>query len=303
MADTTNYVSDFMQITRTIYGSHLQTAQLQNIPYEILPHTTLNELLNVEVARKPKANPAVRYFAIGNGGHRMLSGADSLPYVSPIRHRATDAGLFSQIPFVLRLEGNDLTEEEREKYGLRVKLTINGRNYIAYYLKRLKETNNPIRLEHVVVQDGIEVSKPFIPTMANLKPPKPELSPKEATSTNGDWVSVSRSMLIEFNEQDVIELINVAKILYDNPMLAVISEIGICSGEDAIVTSTDMGNVTYKEAVGVQVASFVTVYHMVGYTNKGFDIDIELGAVEPLMAEGVLSATKTLAGQTDVVRE
>lgn len=298
------YTSLFMQITRTIYGSSLQTAQLQNIPHKILEHTTLNELWNVRSNQSPKLNPTVQYVAIGSGGHRHQAGADGVPYTSPIRHRPSDAGMFKQEPFRLRLEGDDLTDSERARFAIRVKQEINGRNYVGYYLMRIQDTNKEVILEHTVVKDGVEVTKPFVPTRANLEPKPPEIAPNETTTTNGDYLTVTHKLTISFSAADVSEYINVAKIKYNNPYMAVISELALCSGEDAVVTEADAGQtVTYAEAVGVQVATFVTVYYPVGYTNRGFDIEVELGSVEPMTGEGAYSVTKQLGNTDTWVRE
>lgn len=298
------YTSLFMQITRTIYGSNLQTAQLQNKKYKILEHTTLNELWNVRANLEPKQNPTVQYIAIGSGGHRHQAGANGVSYTSPIRHRPSDAGMFRQEPFRLRLEGNDLTSDERSRFAIRVKQEINGRNYIGYYLMRIQDRNDDIILEHTTVKDGVAVTKPFVPTRANLEPKPPEIAPNETTTTNGDYLTVTHKLTISFSAIDVTEYINVAKIKYDNPYMAVISELALCSGEDATVTEAGAGeNVTYAEAIGVQVASFVTVYYPVGYTNRGFDIEVELGSVEPMTGEGAYSVTKQLGEADTYVRE
>lgn len=304
---TENNVSDFMQITRTVYGSALQVALLRGLPYTIPEHTTLNEKFGVQADLQPKTTPSLRYYAIGSGGHRVQAGADSIPYTAPIRHRASDAACFNHEPFVMRQEGNELSADELAKYGLRVKEIWNNKNYVSCYVKRVveDETSKKIVMEHTTVVDGVSSTVPFIPTSDNLSPKAPELSSRESTTTNGDFLSVSNDVGIVFDANDVKEYINVARIKYDNPLRAIISELAMCTGTDQVVTGEGSGTtgVTYTEAIGLQVATHVTVYHAVGYTNKGFSIRVELGATEPMMGEGALDVTSKLTATTSNVRE
>lgn len=304
---TENNVSDFMQIVRTVYGSALQTALLRGLPYTIPDHTTLNEKFGVESGTQPASTPVLRYYAIGSGGHRVQAGADGIPYIAPIRHRASDAACYTHEPFVLRQEGNELDADTLDLYALRVKETYGTKNYVGCYLKRVveDETSKKVVMEHTTVVDGVSSTVPFIPTSDNLKPIAPELSSRESTTTNGDFLSVSNDVGVVFNEQDVIEYINVARIKYDNPLRAVISELALCTGTDKTSTGQGVGTagIVYKEAVGVQIATHVTVYHAVGYTNKGFSIRVELGATEPMMGEGALDVTTKITTTTDNVRE
>lgn len=305
---TENNVSDFMQIVRTVYGSALQTALLRGLTYTIPEHSTLNEKFGVESGTQPKTTPVLRYYAIGSGGHRTQAGADGIPYTAPIRHRASDAACYNHEPFVLRQEGNELSADELSKYALRVRETYGTKNYVGVYLKRMTEdeTSKKIVMEHTTVVAGVPNTVPFIPTSDNLKPVAPATSSRESTTTNGDFLSVSNDCGIEFTEQDVTEYINVARIKYDNPLRAIISELALCTGTDQASSgqgSATSANLNYNEAVGVQVATHVTVYHAVGYTNKGFSIRVDLGATEPMMGEGALDVTTKVTATTDNVRE
>lgn len=306
MADTSN-VSDFMQIVRTVYGSALQTALLRGIVYTIPAHSTLNEKFGVQSGVQPKTTPTLRYYVIGDGGHTLQSGADGIPYSAPVRHRASDAALYSHQPFVLCQEGNDLATDIRAAFAIRTKETFNNKNYIGYYAKRTVEddTSKKIVMEHTTVKNGVSNTVPFIPTSDNLKPKAPELSSREATTTNGDYLSVSNDIGITFDAVDVENYINVHRIKNNNPLRAIISEIGLCTGVDQTVTGPGVGTaqINYLEAIGLQIATHVTVYHAVGYTNKGFEIRVELGASEPMMGEGALGVTSAITTSTDNVRE
>lgn len=276
-------------ITRTIWGSQLQNSLLLGLPHRPVPNSTLNERFDIQAGVMPSANenPFVRYLAIGNGGHRNMVGADGAPYTAPVNHRASDASLFRPMPFVLREVTNDLTVTERTKYALRKAENHNGRNYFAYYLRRLDLSNTIPELQHTTVVDGVSSTVPYASTSANLNPTQPNTPPTGVISTTGNYLSTSAIVPVLFTEKDVQEFIEVAKIMYDNEYMAVISELAFCSGVDKDVTGVGVGSAsfTYKEAIAVQVATFITAYYSMGFTNRGFDFQVELGATEPMLSE------------------
>lgn len=279
-------------ITRTLLGANLQTALLLNLPFTVSASTTLNEKFNIEAgtALDPGVIPKVRYYCIGNSGHRVITGADGIPYTSPINHRASDFALFNHLPFVLRELSDDLTLTQRAAYGLRKLEVINGVNYIAYYLKRIDVSSVSTEMYHTTVVDGISSTVPFIPGNDNLNPEHPALPNEGVISTDGNYLTASAIVPINFTEFDVTELMNVASILYDNEERAIISEIGLCSGVDKVVTSTGAGgNINYNEAIAVQIVTHITGYYPVGFTNIGFELQIEAGATEPMLSEGIES--------------
>ncbi len=274
-------------ITRTIYGSRLQTALLLGLPYTAVPNTTLNEKFAVQSGVAPNNNavPRVCYFGIGNGGHRNLAGADGIPYTSPIQHDPGDAALYRHLPFLLRDPNNDLDATQRLKYGMRKQIVVGGLNYIAYYLKRLELNNVEPVMMHNTVQEGTTTSVPFVPTSANLNPVPPAIPPTGVVTTNGDYLSTSAVLRLDFSAQDVAELVNVAKLMYDNELLAVISEICLVAAVPQIVTAQGPGNTqfNYTEAIAAQITTHITSHYSVGSTNQGFDFGLELGATEPLL--------------------
>lgn len=282
------------KITPTIYGSKLQTSLLLGLPFTIDTNSTLNEKFDIQAGVAPPNNelPRVRYLAIGNGGHTVVSGGDGIPYTSPLTHRARDAALFNHLPFVLREVTNDLTISERGNYGLRREETHNGKQYYAYYLKRLPIAEETLaEMHYTSVEDGVSTTTPFVPTTADLNPEPPELPSTGVITSNGDYLSASAIIPIDFAAKDVNELINVAKIIYGNENLALISEFALCSGADRTVSGQGAGGTqfNYKEAVGVQVAMHVTAYYPVGFTNEGFEFKLQVGKTEPLIGntEGV----------------
>lgn len=273
-------------INRTIYGSALQTALMFELPLDIKINTTLNEKFNIleNFTLEPGVLPKVGYFCIGNGGHKVITGADGIPYTSPIGHRSSDAALFNHMPFVIRDIDNDLTIAAREQYALRTEIEVNGEPFIAYYLKRIDLSLTEQVMEHSNVIAGQETTKEFIPDESMLSPTHPEIPNTGVITTDGNYLSTSALIVLNFDDEDVAELINVSNIMYGNSDRAIISEIGLCSGIDKVTSANyNTGQINYREAIAVQVVSFVTGYYPVGYSNRGFELSIEAGATEPLL--------------------
>lgn len=276
-------------LCRTIYGSALQTSQLLGVPHKIVPYSTLNEKFDIQPGVLPGPNErcAAQYFVIGAGGHRHVMGADNVPYTTPIEHSPNHAALYRHMPFVLREMNNDLTIAQRAKYGLRRLESHNGRQYAAYYAKRINLENVEANMEHTTMNEGVPTTVPFIPTSADLNPTPPQLPSTGVVTTSGNYLSATAVVPINFDANDVAELKNVARIMFDNELMAVISEIGIVSGVDRVVTGPGQGNTTfnYNEIIGAQIVTHITSYYSVGFTNQGFDFKVEIGATEPLIGE------------------
>lgn len=273
-------------INRTIYGSALQTALFFDIPLEVKPNTTLNEKFGIleNFTIEEGTRPKVQYMCIGNGGHKFVTDADQIPYSTPIEHKASDAALYNHLPFVLREVSNDLTITQRERYALRKEVTIAGVDYYAYYLKRLTLEEQVQTMNYISIQNGNENITEFVPSTDVLSPEHPAITNDSVENLNANYLSTSVIVDLTFNEWEVQELINVAEVMYGSSDKAIISEIGLCSGIDKVTTGSLVNDtVNYKEAVAVQVASFISGYYTVGYSNQGFELEIEAGATEPLI--------------------
>ena len=115
-------------VTRTVYGASVQTSLLLGLPFSFPEYSTLNQHLGIQKDTLPNIGdkPNLGYYVWGNRGHSMIIGADSIPLNEVVQHRATDAGLYGQLPFVLREVNQDLTTTERAKYVLRRQEERNG---------------------------------------------------------------------------------------------------------------------------------------------------------------------------------
>lgn len=273
-------------ITRTVYSAFLQTCLLTKLPFRRVPNTTLNEKFGILADDPPPSDqyPSARYLTVGIGGHTWVVGQNGKGKVTPMQHKATDAALFEHLPFVVREPTNDLTAAQRQNYALRRETTYKGRRYVEYYLKRIDYTGVTPEMNYTVVVDGVPDTKPFVPTSANLNPTPQPLAPTGVNIPSGDYVSASARIAIPLDVFDITELRNAAKIIYDDEELAQISEIGICSGIDKPVQVTGTGNTTFSfmDAICVQVLSHVMCYYSLAFINDRIDIDLNIGAVEPL---------------------
>lgn len=278
-------------ITRTIYGTRLQALLLMKLPYVMVPNTTLNERFDIQAGVAPMNGevPRLGYFGIGQGGHRAEVGADGIPFTSPIQHSPSDASAYRPIPFLLREPAEDLTVQQREGYALRKEIEVNGEPYIAYYLKRIDLSNVNVAMLFNSIADGVTTTIPFVPTSANLNPTAPPIPPSGSNTTSGDDLAVSALIDLGFTDVDVEELVNVAQLMYNNSLLAVVSELYLVAAAEKIVTvpaPVGGGTINYREAICATVITHITAHYSVGYTNKGFDYDLDLGATEPLMGLG-----------------
>lgn len=273
-------------ITRTVYGSYLQSCQLLGLPFALASSSTLNEKFGVQPGVLPNSGvlPACRYFAIGNGGHK-LNVTNGLYIPEPIQHLTTDAALYNHLPFVLREPNNDLTTAEQAMYALRVAEVHNGINYVAYYLKRIDMTNVAVSMQYkTVASDGTVTTTPFQPTTANLNPTPPNLSPTGVNVVSGDYVMASAPVPIALSANDVTEILNVANILYGDPNAAIVSEIALVSGVDKIIAVGGSGQPTFNfnEVIAAQVDTFINTFYALNFSQNGVSNIVDCGAVEPL---------------------
>ena len=266
---------------------------LLQLPYAISPNSTLNQKFGIQATLVPDISvlPSLGYYAIGNGGHQFTLGTSgtstaAISKPEPVQHRGTDAALYNHTPFVLRLLTNDLTAAAMLQYALRRIETHNGVQYAAYYLKRLVLTEVTPAMEYVTVSNGISNVSAFIPTSANLNPIPPALSSTGVNIVSGDYVSATAKLNIILSTDDIAELINVAMVLYNDANYAIISEIALCSGVDKIVTSPVAGNATinFKEAIAVQVLSFVNTFFPLNYSGNSCELLLDVGCSEPVFS-------------------
>lgn len=276
--------------TRTIHGIALQAAMYAGKTYTPPANTTLNEKLNIAAAAQlGGVYPKLGYYCIGSGAHTNSQHANGKPFQSELSHQANNAAPFDIQPFVLRPVSNDLTVTERANYRLRRRETHNGNDFWAYYLKPFTSMSDA-EILLTTVNDSIPTTVPYVATSADLSPTPLIASSSEVVTTSGDYLSVRLVAGIVFTEFDVAEYVNVAKVLYGDERLAIISEMGLVTAVDRQVQGNNYqgGTFNYTEAVAAQVGVHITTYRAVGTSNEGFTSNYNLGGTEDLYG---LSAT------------
>ena len=276
--------------TRTIYGSYVQTCLLTRSPVIYMPYTTLNEKLAINASILPSSVdlPSLSYYVVGNGGHQLAVSAGGVPKPEPVQHRGTDASLYNQLPFVIRAVNNDLSPTLRARYVLRRLETHNGIDYVVYYGRRLDKTNLVPSMKYRVVANGETSTTPFVPNSSHLHPTPPTVSNTGVNTVDGDYTTASAVIDLVMTADDMTEFLNVADVLFDDDGYAIISEIGLCTGVDKIVTVNAFGGGTfqYNEAIGVQIISHIPAMIPAKYSNEGTDISLDIGSTEPLWSLG-----------------
>jgi hypothetical protein len=274
-------------ITRTVYGSKLQTAQLMGLPLDVEEHTTLNEKFNIHtnLAISPSEIPRMQYVSIGNGGHVMeISGTNSMAVPKPIMHRPTDAALYAHLPFILRPVENDIAAIDRQRYALRKVVIIDSQEYIAYYLRRMNLVGVVAEMQLKNIENNIETTTPFVPTAANLTPVPPVIVGGGSVPTTGDFVLSSARINFNLDNFDMEEIQNAANIIYGSPDYAIISEIGLCSGVERTVAALDFlgSSFNYDEVIACQICTHISTFHALRFSAGGINTVFDVGATEPL---------------------
>lgn len=288
------------KIVPTQLSNYLQVSSFLDTPFQQFEDTTLNQKFDIQAGAllPPGSRPALKFYTIGIGGHGYTMGPNSIPLSQVIDHSSGDAGLYRHLPFVLRPINDDLTAGERSRYCLRKIIEVDGTNYVAYYGKRLNMTGVIPKMTKRTIIDDQTVIEEYVYTEANLSPTPPEIPNTGAVTTSNEYLATSAIIPMPFTEADVAELYNVAEILFGDRRMAVISEFGFCTAVDADVSiNTPAGAVTFKETICAQIATIISGHYEMIYNSKGFDFNLEVGAVQPLLATNQIpTMTMSLLG-------
>lgn len=275
------------KIVPTQLSNYLQVAKFLATPFVQHENTTLNQKFDIlPNATVPAGSyPSLKCFTIGIGGHTYTMGPNEIPLSQGVDHSSGDAGLYRHLPFVIRPVNDDLSTNERSRYCLRKMIDVDGKNYFAYYGKRLNLTGVQPRMTKRTIEDDQVVVEEYHYTEQNLSPIPPEIPNTGAVSTSNEYLATTAIVPMPFNEQDVAELYNVAEVLFGDRRMAVISEFGFCTGHDTDVSvNTTSGPTNFKEVVGCQIAAIISGHYELIFNSRGFDFSLEVGAVQPLLA-------------------
>ena len=207
-------------------------------------NTTLNTKYQIFNEELPTIYPPkIQYFGIGVNGFRSTDSRDGfLPYKPDPRNM----DLYHPIPIRVVPKDNDLEPEERDKYRIRVLKTINNEEYWCYYLKKLEIlSTNSVKVKVNLLTGEEEL---FDIDYNYLNPVPQDIAvPNEEDDT--EEYNVYIDTLLQLTGEELYNTINV---MYNgNLQYGLVSEIGLYSGEDRIVTD-DFGT-SYIESIYTQL--------------------------------------------------
>lgn len=246
-----------------IINGALSCNQTVNIP----KNTTLNEKFNIladeSVGRKNGRDFQLGYFGVGIGGSRAL-GTDSygLEGRQVYQHKATDFAPFYGIPMVARKLGNDLDPTVRNNYRIREIRKIGDDIYILYWLKLIgfTEFDPTMKVGERDTSTGNETEREYVPKEADLSPTPYQLSSTNNVPITNTYINGTGKLDMSLNSDDLEELRNVCRILFNDEGKAAINEVYMCYGiETTHDGQVDTGaSVEYKELVSCAVSYQVT---------------------------------------------
>ncbi len=254
----------------TLLGMVNQLHGVADLDYEEFHKTTLNmkySKMNNTVAI-PTGNtfdaevtelPQLKYFGVGIGGCYVHSNTEGITTTQPYYPLATDQDLYHPIPVRVVPLSSDLVGSERDKYRLREVRTIDGVDYVLYWLKAISyEGTNTVKTKEVAL-DGSESDFELVVIDTDVNPDvskymfpvpnadyTPDVDPGSVLSVN-----VSMEGTCEIEGAEVLEAIN---IMYGGDLnFAKLTEIGLYTGVDtSSVGSGVSGN--YIESLYTQLA-------------------------------------------------
>lgn len=274
---------------RTHMAQYLQSVLYLRRPFILNPITTLNTKLGVhpDLQIPPDQYPEPKFLAIGDGGHRLVTKAGGRPVLNNIPHRARHSALYNQLPFVLREVNADLSAAQRSGYALRKRITVGSQEYYAYYLKRLNLNAVETSTKHVVTESGSNTVVTFVPTNNDLNPEPPAYVADGTNVTRAEYLVTETPIQIVFTAADRDEFMNVARILYNDEDMAIISEMALVSGADRQVTGqgSDGQSINYMECAAAQINHFFQTKRFLKDDTQGFVLDVGIGGEDPMLVE------------------
>lgn len=270
---------------KTYFHTHIELLKELKEPYVPVPHSTLNEKFQVgEAEALPEgAYPNMGYIAIGRGAHRY--GVDGGGRVKPdiLSHDVNHACLYEHIPFIGRRVEEDLTPQQRAKYGLRVLREYNGEAYYFYYLKAVDLSAGATRIQNVTtVNNETEVTE-YTPTTAQLNPVPTDV-PSNTTNnpSSGKHIHVVSDLAFTLEKEDIAEIMNCIMIMFGDESYGTISEIGVVSAIPKVINTTLGGvNVSYTEALAATIITHIPANIHLPLTSERVTERYSLGNILP----------------------
>ncbi|QVW56238.1 hypothetical protein pEaSNUABM6_00102 [Erwinia phage pEa_SNUABM_6] len=288
MANTKVY--DGKLSTATLSAMRLASALICGADIKYPQNSTLNEFFKLMTGKlpDPTVRPSLKYMSIGFAGHKSVK-VKTIDSFVPVAKSPTTSGMFSHVPFVLRTLDNDLSDEQRKDYAFRTQVNIDGRNYWAYYLKRLDMRSVQTTDLETIRENGVPKTEDFVYKDSDLNPVPKDLPDYDYDDDStveipdGRYVQSGCDIVINWSEFDIQEYLNVAAILLGDAGSAIVSEIALCSGVDFTTSgeSATGSPFAYEEAIGVQVLYHISLFTNLAQTNDQLGLTIRVGQPAP----------------------
>jgi hypothetical protein len=217
--------------------------------------TTLNTKFGVLPSRLPVNERLIKYFCWGVGGR--VNDGEFLSSARPVL--GTNMSLYDMRPFRAVPEEDDLSDEERANYAMRVVTPINGTSYALYYLKKIEFSQSQVQYTRTDPVSGIVTA--YTLDYSNLDPTAPVADDNGIITDVADQVSVVLPGTITITGREVLE--SMAVMDGGDPRYAIVSELGFVSASTESVSAVDFNNdpFSYQEAI---LAQMVDQYNFVG---------------------------------------
>lgn len=266
---------------RTIYGFELQLAQLLGKEYTIKDNTSLNQLLDINAKETLPSGqyPLLQYFCIGTGGNGIVEGTDVYPYST---HSPIDAGLFNMVPLLVRETGNSLSSTEAKKYRLKKNIRIDGKEYTAYYLRKL-DPDTEIDFKNYFYQISRRGTSDTIDILnldtKDVLHPKPVSKVGKVIANNSSYVTKLAKVILQMNTSEIEELHKAIELTSTDKL---ITEIGLVSGIDKNFSTGETDAICTQIMFHVAMTIDLNIYFN---NNQTFYKTIDIGGTEPLFLQ------------------
>lgn len=293
-------------ITRLAALNRLLVCLAWGIPFEVKPNSLVADVLDDVTTNPYVAAPStagryveptfdpdtetrdlkVSMIMLGRGGHGLSLDDDGEINPTTYPHRATDTGMFTPMPLLVRPISGDLIGEEKAKYCLRRTMRINNVLYAVYFGKLIDASANEIIEAIETVENGlITSSNPYNPTANDLRPTKEDI----AQTATGIYLRTYAGIDFAFSTEEIEDILNACELMYGSRTKAVISEIAFCFGKDKPVTKmySEAGTTVINaptgahEFVAAHVGIIESTFKPTQYTG-GFRDTKNIGISEPL---------------------
>lgn len=239
---------NIVETTNTVFGMINEFTARMGVPLNPNLACTLNTKYGIAPSVVPIGLPTIKYVGIGNMGYYNV-GDDGL--ANTYKPQPDNQDLYNPIPFRIRPLDEDLSAAERANYRMRTIQTIGGVQYVCYWLKAITFPSNAIETKYVNT-DNIESDYNIVP---NLTPTPIKVDDDDDATADGKpkvIVKITGEFIITAEEiSEYVSVFHAGDARYGK-----VSEIGIYTGEDRIITgaATGGGTINYTEAIYTQLS-------------------------------------------------